>query len=283
MKKIISKLPPKVSEIFENCITSDISVNEITLRSDRDVVIRSKNRFITLNCKTSVDDITMCLQRLCNFSIYAYMDELKEGYITVEGGHRVGICGTAVLKDNCVSNIKNVNGLNIRIANEVIGCAEKLDFNIKNMLVISPPGCGKTTLMRDVCRKLGKKHKVSVVDERGEIASVHNGIFYFDMGNMTDVLSLCPKSEGIEMMLRSMSPEYIVTDEIASCDRECIMRALSYGVNIVATAHGNNIKDTLFRLNMKDNAKLFDQIVLLSDRNGPGTIEKIVKGEDAND
>ena len=131
-------------------------------------------------------------------------------------------------------------------------------------------------MIRDLCRKLGKKHKVSIVDERGEIAGVHNGIPSFDIGYMTDVLSLVPKKTGMEYMLRSMSPEYIVTDEISSSDFESIQRSLSYGVNVIATAHGNNIESTLNRLRLFEFQKSFNHIVLLGNKNGIGTIEEVV-------
>ena len=181
-----------------------------------------------------------------------------------------------MLKDGEIYNVKNINSVNIRTAREVKGCSEKLDFDIKNLLIISPPCCGKTTMVRDLCRRLGKNNKVSIVDERGEIAGVHNGVCCFEVGEMTDVLSLSPKAKGIEYMLRSMSPEYIVTDEIAKSDYGAINRALSYGVKVIATAHGDNVEKTVKRLGLQRGGNEFDHIVLLNNKQSIGTIEEVI-------
>ena len=278
MKNILLKLPCEIREQINGLEEKGYQITEITIRSGKKAVIKGKNRYVKLNYFTSVEDVNECLKKLCDLSVYAYMEELKNGFITVKGGHRIGICGTAVIKDNKIYNIKNINSLNIRIAHAIKGCGEAFGINPKSMLVISPPGCGKTTLLRDICRNVGMSHKVSVVDERGEIAGVFEGVPCFDVGDMTDVMSLCKKTDGIEIMLRSMSPEYIVTDEIAAADYESINRAMSYGVNIIASAHGSNIKETVLRLGLQNISKLFNKIVLLSNRNGAGTVEKIVCG-----
>lgn len=250
------------------------NINEITLRANKNVIVKSDNVYYKINYITNQKELEETLKRFCNLSIYAYLDEIKNGFITVEGGHRIGICGTAVLKGDDVYNIKNISSVNIRIANEIIGCSDKLDFNIKNLLIISPPCCGKTTILRDICRRIGRKNKISIVDERGEIAGMYNGTSCFDVGNMTDVLSLVPKSKGIEYVLRSMSPEYIVTDEISSVDYKAVSQAFTYGVYVIATAHGNEINDTLRRIGVSH--KEFQNIVLLSNKNGIGTIEEVI-------
>ena len=147
------------------------------------------------------------------------------------------------------------------------------------MLIISPPGCGKTTLLRDLCRRLGQFKKISVIDERGEIAGMGRETT-FNIGEMTDVMSLCDKKTGIELMLRSMSPDYIVTDEIADKDCESIKKAMTYGVYVIASAHGDDIDKTVERIGM--NKDMFDNIVLLSNRGSIGRIERIYGGN-AND
>lgn len=269
MKNVCSKLPAGLV----GKINVD-SVNEITLRANKNVIVKSDNVYYKTDYVMSQKEVEETLKKFCNLSVYAYLDEIKNGFVTIEGGHRIGICGTVVLKEGNVYNIKNISSVNIRIANEVKGCSDKLDFKIKNLLVISPPCCGKTTIIRDLCRRLGRKNKISIVDERGEIAGMYNGISCFDVGMMTDVLSLVPKSLGIEYVLRSMSPEYIVTDEIASSDYEAINRAFTYGVNIIATAHGKKISETVSRLGLT--GKEFQNIILLSNKNGIGTIEEVV-------
>lgn len=269
MKSILSKLPNEISAKI-----SAKNLNEISLRANKNVVIKADNIYYKLDCVTNQREIEDIVKRFCDLSVYAYLDEIKNGFITVEGGHRIGICGTAVIKDNEIYNIKNINSLNIRIANAIKGCSDKLDFEINNLLIVSPPCCGKTTLIRDLCRRLGNKNKIGIADERGEIAGVHNGIPCFDTGQMTDVLSLVQKSKGIEYLLRSMSPDYIVTDEIAADDHDAIRRVFSYGVKFIATAHGINIPDTLQRLGLS--GKEFDNIVLLSNKEGIGTIEEVV-------
>lgn len=269
MKKVYSGLPPGLA----GKINLD-NINEITLRTNKNVVVKADNKYYKVDYVMSRKELDETLKKFCNLSLYAYLDEIKNGFITIEGGHRIGICGTAVLKENDIYNIKDISSVNIRIANEVKGCSDKLDFDIKNLLIISPPCCGKTTLIRDLCRKLGKKNKISIVDERGEIAGVYNGEACFDIGIMTDVLSLVPKSKGIEYVLRSMSPEYIVMDEIASSDYKAINHAFTYGVNVVATAHGNEIKGTLKRVGLS--GKEFENIVLLGNKKGIGTVEEVI-------
>jgi stage III sporulation protein AA len=147
--------------------------------------------------------------------------------------------------------------------------------NIQNTLIISPPQCGKTTIIRDAAQQLGSRFKVSVIDERGEIAAMHKGMPQYDIGDMTDVLDLCPKAIGIPLMLRSMSPDVIITDEIAGCDVEAIKQALSCGVRIIATAHGDNVWQVKKRLGGGSIMEEFGCIILLGRRNGPGTIERI--------
>lgn len=269
MKRILSKLPDGLAPMlwYKN-------INEIALRAGKNVIVKADNIYHKLDFTTTQKDVEECVKKFCNMSLYAYLDEIQNGFITIEGGNRIGICGTGVLKDNCIHNIKNINSLNIRIANEIIGCSDKLGFDGGSLLVISPPCCGKTTLIRDLCRIIGNKHKVSIVDERGEIAGVCNGQTYFNVGSMTDVLSLVPKSLGIEYVLRSMSPEYIVTDEIAFCDCEAIGKAFSFGVNVIASAHGDDIYKTLKRTGLSKND--FNMIVLLSNKHGVGTIEEVI-------
>lgn len=269
MKNIYSKLPQRLT----NKINME-NINEISLRSNKNVVIKSCNTYFKLDYIMTQTEVENTMKKFCDLSVYAYLDELQKGFVTIEGGHRIGVCGTAVLKERKIYNVKDINSVNIRVANEIKGCSGKLKFDIKNLLIISPPGCGKTTILRDICRRIGQESKVSIVDERGEIAGVHKGSTCFDVGDMTDVLSLAPKAIGIEYVLRSMSPEYIVMDEIASEDCSAIHQAFSYGVNVIGTAHGNNIDKTVKRLGISKSD--FNNIVLLSNKNGIGTIEEVV-------
>ena len=272
MKNILNLLPEGLVEK----INLD-NINEITLRAGKNATVKVDNIYYKIDYIINSSEVKECFRRFCDFSVYAYINEIKNGFITIEGGHRIGICGTAVMEDDNVFNIKDISSVNIRVAKEITGSSDKLKFDVKNLLIVSPPCCGKTTIIRDLCRRIGNRRKVSVVDERGEIAGMCNGMPCFDIGAMTDVLSLAPKKKGIEYMLRSMSPEYIVTDEIADSDCETLKKAVTSGVHIVATAHGNSVSETLERLNV-DKA-VFDNIVLLSNKYGMGTIEEVFSND----
>ena len=193
---------------------------------------------------------------ICRHSVYAYEEEIRQGFLTIEGGHRVGLVGQAVLEEGKVKNLKYISGLNIRLASEVKGCAKKVipfmeqDKGIYNTLIISPPCSGKTTLLRDCIRMLsngeqrGMGVRVGVVDERGEIGACFHGIPQNDLGMRTDILDRIPKPEGILMLIRSMSPNVIAVDEIGSAfDMEALNNATLSGCNIIATIHGNSPMD----------------------------------------
>ena len=162
MKNILSQLPDGLVKK----INLD-NINEITLRTGKNVTVKSDNIYYKIDYITNSLEVAECFKRFCDFSVYAYINEIKNGFITIEGGHRIGICGTAVMEDDNVFNIKDISSVNIRVAKEVKGCSDKFKFDIKNLLVISPPCCGKTTIIRDLCRRIGNRRKVSVVDERG--------------------------------------------------------------------------------------------------------------------
>ena len=276
MTNVLDKLSDKIADVISKKYPD---ANEITLRCGKKIIVKTNNRYYAIDYIVNEEELRNIFQKMCEMSVYAYIDEIQNGFVTLKGGNRVGVCGRAVIKDGKLYNIKDICSLNIRIAREYVGCSDRLNFEIKNMLIISPPGCGKTTLLRDLCRRLGQFKKISVIDERGEIAGLGRDTT-FNIGEMTDVMSLCDKKTGIELMLRSMSPDYIVTDEIADKDCECIKKAMTYGVYVIASAHGDDIDKTVDRIGMKKD--MFDNIVLLSNRGSIGRIERIYGGN-AND
>jgi stage III sporulation protein AA len=243
------------------------------------------------------EDIRTTLELMSENSVYAYQDEIKNGFITIRGGHRVGIAGRAVLDGGSVRNIKDISGLNIRISNQIFGCSSKVlryliknETDIYNTLIISPPQCGKTTILRDIARNISngvpemgfRGIKVAIVDERSEIAASLRGVPQNDVGLRTDVLDGCPKSIGMKMMIRSMSPKAIITDEIGNDgDREAVHSVLNAGVRIITTAHGYNISELKSRREvlklMED--KVFDRYIVLDDSEGPGTLAEVVDGK----
>jgi len=207
--------------------------------------------------KSDIEEILVLMSR---YSMYAFEEEIKKGYFTISGGHRVGIAGKVVAENETVKTIRQISFLNIRIAGERKGCAKPLipfirnGQTIFNTLIVSPPGIGKTTMLRDCIRLLsvGEKKsglyypgkKVGIVDERSEIAACFMGIPQNDLGPRTDVLDCCPKSEGMRMLLRSMSPEIICVDELSGqADCEAVEQVLHCGCRILGTMHGESMQE----------------------------------------
>ena len=231
---------------------------------------------------------------LSDHSLYALERQLREGFITIEGGHRVGFTGEVVTEDGLIKRIRNINSVNYRITREFPGVADKIldkiynfkNDHIYNTLIISPPLCGKTTLLRDLVRLLSEGvrtlgilgKKVGVVDERSEIGGSYNGIPQNRIGYRTDILDNCPKSEGMMILIRSMSPEVIAVDEIGDKkDIKAIQNTLTAGVSLITTIHGESIESIKQRPGLEKifKNKYFERYILLSRRKGIGTIEGI--------
>ena len=265
--------------VFSIIKESDVKcLREVRMRAGKNIILITDTAIYKTDLYASKEDIISVIQTASCSSVYAFVDEIKNGFITLKGGHRIGICGRAVVKKGEITNIVDFSGINIRIAKEITGCAEKI-YNMANgesVLIISPPGCGKTTMLRDFARILGAKNNVCIVDERGEIAAVYRGVPQFDVGLMTDVLDLCPKKEGIELVLRGMSPQYIITDEIGKNDLSAVNKGLLCGAKFILSAHGDNIADTLKRLEFEQVADKFGCIVAIG-KNGVVTERSLCK------
>lgn len=218
--------------------------------------------------KPSAETCARLLERITNHSLYAMEEELRRGYITVAGGHRIGLAGRTVLEGGAVRGLRDIGGFNIRIARDIRGAADRLlpriadhgRRSVVSTLIIAPPQQGKTTMLRDIVRSVScgrwpmkdaadwPARKVGVVDERSEIAACVRGVPTFDVGPRTDVLDACPKAEGMMMLLRSMSPELLAADEIGRPeDAEAIREAAHAGVPVIATAHANDLADVRSR------------------------------------
>ncbi|MBP3337828.1 MAG: stage III sporulation protein AA [Lachnospiraceae bacterium] len=263
----------EISKGFED------TLEEINVRVNKPVILRVGGENgpseIVTDYVVGQGNIKEMLGFISNFSMYAYEEEVREGYITIKGGHRVGISGKIVMDDEKVKTIKNISSINIRVARQIKGCADEIINNLmingfENTLIISPPCKGKTTLLREMVRLLSDRYnyKLGLVDERGEIAACHMGIPQNDVGIRTDVMDGCKKDKGITMLVRSMSPEIVAVDELGNeSDVKAIFMAGSYGRGILATIHGNSVKSVLNKGFMKelDKESFFKKFIVIGD------------------
>jgi len=288
--EILRLLALEVRKVFAKLDINFNKLYEIRLRVNKPIILAYENDefFITQNAVlTNViedaiyitkNEFKETMEYISNYSLYAFEEEIKQGFITVNGGHRVGICGKVVLNDKNIKTIKNISYINIRIAHEVIGCANEVipylrdKKLLKNTLIISPPGCGKTTLLRDIVRQMSNaKFTVGLVDERSEIAACYLGIAQNDVGIRTDILDCCPKTEGMLMLIRSMAPDLIAVDEIGKKeDADAIRYVINSGCAIFATIHGMDLADVIKKPHFGEliSDKLFERYIILSNTIG---------------
>ncbi len=306
-RDILPILPGKIREIITE-LPGDVleEIEEIRLRQGKplmlgltreDVMITPQGQPTTVSefgYTVTEQDVLRAVQLVSGSSIYAFEEEIKNGFITVRGGHRVGLTGKVVVDKGKVKTIKYISGLNIRVAREIIGAADRVmpylidpvSKEFHHTLIISPPRCGKTTLMRDIIRQLStgipkldfKGRTVGVVDERSEIAGCFNGVPQKDVGIRTDVLDGCPKAEGMMMLIRAMGPQVIATDEIGKPeDAGALEEALNAGIKVLTTAHGADREEISQRPVLKYimEQDVFERLIVLGRSKGVGTVEDI--------
>lgn len=295
VRTILNQVAPSIRQLLME-IKEWEQIEEIRLRVNKPLVIKGGFGEFGLNAnaqrctikesyRVTTEDLSRTIQIMTNNSWYALEDEVRAGYLTLPNGHRVGLVGKVILDKGKIHTVKYVSGLNIRLAREILGSADPVisrlfsGNELLSTLIISPPGCGKTTLLRDIARQISDSGTdVVIVDERSEIAACYQGIPQLDVGVRTDVLDGCPKASGITMVLRAMSPRVIITDEIGHPDDGfALADAMKAGVKIISSCHGDSLQGVSQRQWVKQSESVFQQAIILSRRHGPGTIEQVLK------
>ncbi len=295
--EVLEYLPGHIRKIMEKTFdTVGGNLQEIRIRQGKPLIIITSGGNFSVCTDGSISpavggaytvtesDVRMIFQGVCENSVYAFMEEIKQGFVTLKGGHRVGFSGRAVTNGQKIENFREISSINIRIAHEIVGAANQIIDNILtpggvvNTLVVSPPMGGKTTVLRDVARQISNKGtKTALIDERGEFAAMFKGVPQNDVGLQTDVIENAPKSEAVVMMLRTMSPQLIVTDEISTEeDARALMQCFGTGVSVVASTHGSSAREVMQRENIKPllGGIGFGQIIVLQ-KEGTGLNTRI--------
>ena len=285
--KILKDVPEEIQK----------NVREICIRVDKPIIFMCTNDYLFLRNDgkltrnlnlplkiASLKEIKESLNLMCQNSVYSYINEIKNGFLTLKGGHRVGLCGTAVLENDRIINLKDISTLNIRIARQIKNSADELlrsiDYKFNGIILAGIPASGKTTVLREFARKLsimGKK--VSVIDERNEFSGTYAGLAQNDLG-FCDILNGYPKSDGLMQAIRTLSPEVIVCDEIGTeKDILAIKEAVHAGVKLIVSIHSGSIDDFSKRTQCLDilQTEAFDFIAMMQGRSNPGQISHIYR------
>ncbi|WP_163537750.1 stage III sporulation protein AA [Gracilibacillus sp. YIM 98692] len=292
MENILNLLPETISsEIRQAMKNKRFQPQEIRLRMNQPVELNDGTNIIWLfKTRLTQSEALLFLNRISEYSMYRLEEELRQGYITISGGHRIGISGEVIVENGSVKAIKHVSSFNIRLATDMVGFTKPYlsyiyDSSLKNSLIIGPPQSGKTTFLRDIARYLSgggvfkRTFKTAIVDERSEICASVNGVPQHHFHSRVDVMDKCPKSEGMMMLVRSMSPEVIIVDEIGSeKDVQALMETIHAGVCIICTVHGRDLEEVkqrpallpLFRANV------FDRFFVLSNQKKAGDVTDIL-------
>ena len=261
-KRILNVLPKSVRILIQKEELQYAFLQEIKLRVGQPLMLIYRGGELIPGRRqgrpyqVTKEDIRELLEYVSNYSLYAYEQEMRQGFITIEGGHRIGMAGQAIMEGGRVKNLKYISSVNIRMSHEVLGCADKIfpfirgNKRLCHTLIVSPPRCGKTTLLRDIVRQVSggntyiRGMSVGVVDERSEIGGCYMGVAQNHLGMRTDVLDACPKAEGMIMLIRSMGPEVIAADEIGTAeDVHAIEYAMHCGCKMLVTVHGQSMEE----------------------------------------
>ncbi len=295
-EEVLCLFPEGIRDRWREVAAQAESLQEIRLRAGMPLSVWMDNRECFVDRQGRIVDrperaarpapgeLEELLKHLCRYSVYAFADEIRQGFLTVQGGHRVGLAGQVILDgEGRIKNMKYIRYLNIRIAHQVRGAADPVmpciyeEGHVMNTLLISPPGGGKTTMLRDIIRQVsegtayGEGVNVSVVDERSEIAGSYLGVSQNDVGIRTDVLDGCPKVEGMMLLIRSMAPQVLAVDELGSIeDVQALLLASGCGCRLLATVHGGSLEEVRHKNYMRYVMEegLFERYVMLDRKTG---------------